>query len=170
MLCLAFSLVMAVSPAGQEQAFGETPSLAELRNAVYRSPWTPSGTAPLTDGEYREPAASGSAVQTRVKLTKWIAFGTVDGKAAAAVILVTDPGGSGIFYDLALVVRRYGGLTNPATAHLGDRVKIDSLAMKNGMIVVDMKDHGPGDPMCCPRHARRRTFSVRNDRLLPIRE
>ena len=68
--------------------------------------------------------------ETRVKLTDWIAFGKVNGDAAAAVVLVTDPGGSGTFYDLALVIRRNGRLLNPATAHLGDQVRINSLAME----------------------------------------
>lgn len=39
-------------------------SPGELANATYKSEWTQYGTAPLTDGDYREPAAPGSATET----------------------------------------------------------------------------------------------------------
>ncbi len=136
------------------------PTLEELQNAEYESEWTQEGTAPLADGEYREPAAPGSATETAVMLTDHIAFGELDGQPAAAVVLVTDPGGSGTFYDLAVVVNQDGQPVHVATQNLGDRVKIFSLSIENEEIVVDMIAHGPDDPMCCPpRRSPRRIDS-----------
>ncbi len=43
---------------------------ATLKNMEYQSDWTQSGTAPLTDGEYREPAAPGSALSTTCSLVR----------------------------------------------------------------------------------------------------
>ena len=106
--------------------------------------------APLTNGEYSESVAPGSATKTSVKLTDHTAFGYIDGKPAAAVILVTDPGGSGTFYYLALVTESEGKLTNIATTLLGDRVQINSLAVKEGKMILDMITQGPDDPFCCP--------------------
>ncbi len=159
---------MVILLAGGQQALGEPLSAEKLKSAVYPSQWTRSGSAPLTDGEYREPAAPASATETRVKLTDWIAFGKVNGDDAAAVVLVTDPGGSGTFYDLALVIRRNARLLNPATAHLGDRVRINSLAMEGNAIAVNMTVHGPNDPICCPTQPRVQRFAFQDDRLVPI--
>jgi hypothetical protein len=63
-----------------------------LNNISFISSWTKSGKAKLINGEYREPAASGSATEIVVKLTHHIAFGKLDGKevAAATYFFKTD--------------------------------------------------------------------------------
>jgi len=143
------------------------PTEDELKNATYKSEWTQSGTAPLTDGEYSEQAAPGSATKTVVKLTDHIAYGQLgDYQQAAAVVLVTDPGGSGTFYDLAVVVNQDGKPVNVASTHLGDRVKINSFSIENGEIVVDMITHGPKDPMCCPTQQVVQKYALRGDELV----
>src|SRR5690242_5804291 len=72
-------------------------SPSALANAEYQSEYTKSGTVKLENGEYREPVAPGSATETVVQLTKYVAYGELDGQPAAAVVLVTNPGGSGTF-------------------------------------------------------------------------
>lgn len=122
-----------------------------LKNIAYQSDWTKEGTAPLVDGEYSEPAAPGSATKTVVKLHDRMAFGyTADGQQLAAAVLVTDPGGSGTFYELAAIAFQDGKPQHVASALLGDRVQIQSLALQDGEIVVEMIAQGPNDPMCCP--------------------
>lgn len=137
-----------------------------LRNIEYKSEWTQSGVAPLTDGEYRESAAPGSATETIVTLTDHIAYGQLNGQDAAAVILVTDPGGSGTFFDLAVAVELDGRPVNVATASLGDRAQIQSLAIVGDEILVDMITHGPEDPMCCPTQHVVETYALEGDQLL----
>jgi len=137
---------------------------------VFLSGWTKAGKVQLVNGEYREQAAPGSATETVVKLTHHIAFGKLDGKDAAAVILITDPGGSGTFYDLALLVKDPQGWINRDIAFLGDRVKIHSLAIKNNEIVVDMTTQGPGDPICCPTRQAVHQFVLRDNRLVKMGE
>jgi heat shock protein HslJ len=137
-----------------------------LRNMEYSSEFTQSGVAPLTDGEYREQAAPGSATETIVTLTDYIARGQLNGQEAAAVILVTDPGGSGTFYDLAVVVEQDGQPVNVATTLLGDRVQINALSIENNEIVVDMVTHGPEDPMCCPTQNVVQTYTLQGDQLV----
>jgi heat shock protein HslJ len=105
---------------------------------TYRSAWTTSGTATLVDGAYSEQAAPGSATRTRIMLTDKVAYGTLNGERTAAVILVTDPGGSGTFYDLAVVVVRDGRPINIALTNLGDRIKINTLSIQDNAVVVDM--------------------------------
>ena len=69
---------------------GELPDI-NFDKIVFLSSWTKSGKVQLVKGEYREPAAPGSATETVVKLAENIACGKVDGKETAAAILVTDP-------------------------------------------------------------------------------
>jgi heat shock protein HslJ len=141
-----------------------------LRNMEYASEWTKSGVAPLTDGEYREQAAPGSATETVVRLTDHVARGQLNGQDAAAAVLVTDPGGSGTFYDLAVVVERDGKPVNVATASLGDRAQINSLSIVGDEIVVDMVTHGPEDPMCCSTQQVIQTYAMQGDQLVKTSE
>ena len=148
---------------------GELPEI-NFDKIVFLSSWTKTGKAQLVNREYREPAAPGSATQTVVKLTDGIACGKVDGKDAAAAILVTNPGGSGTFYDLALLVKEPQGWINQGIAFLGDRVKIHSLAIIDNEMVVDMTTQGPGDAMCCPTHRVVQRFVWKDDRLIKSSE
>jgi heat shock protein HslJ len=147
---------------------GTGPSEQALANMAYKSEWTESGMAPLTNGEYREQAAPGSATETVVKLSEQTAYGELNGQPAAAVVLVTDPGGSGTFYDLAVVVEQSGQPVNIATTSLGDRVQINSLTIENNQIVVDMITQGPDDPMCCPTQHVVQTHTLQGDQLVQV--
>ncbi len=92
-----------------------------IKNMSFQSEWIKRGSAKLSDGEYREPAAPGSVIETVIKLTDFIAFGELNDRPVAAVVRVTEPGGSGTFYDLALVAVVDGNPVNVASASLGDR-------------------------------------------------
>jgi heat shock protein HslJ len=136
---------------------------------VYTSEWTETGLAQLTDGEYREPISTDSATEIVVQLTDNLVAGELgEGEQAAAVVLVTQPGGSGSFYDLAIVARIDGDPVNVATTFIGDRVQIDAITIDNGEVVLDMITHGPDDPMCCPSQHVIQKFSLQGSELIPI--
>jgi heat shock protein HslJ len=137
-----------------------------LANAEYQSEYVPSGTVKLDNGEYREPAAPGSATEIVVQLTGYIAYGELNGQPVAAVVLVTNPGGSGNFYDLAVMVDVNGSPVNIASISLGDRVQINGIAIENNAVVVDMVTHGPDDPMCCPTQHVVNTYALHGDQLV----
>lgn len=137
-----------------------------LANMEYKSEWTQSSTAPLANGEYREQAAPGSATETVVTLTGDVAYGQLNNQDAAAVILVTDPGGSGTFYEVAVVVNEGGQPVHVASAPLGDRVQINSLSIAGNEIVVDMINQGPDDPMCCPTQHVIQTYALEGGELV----
>ncbi len=137
-----------------------------LANMTYISEFTKDGTAPLEDGKYEEEAAPGSATKTTVMLLpEYTAEGELNGEPAAAVILATDPGGSGTFIDLAVVTNVDGEPTNVATASLGDRAQVNSVTIEDNQIVVDMVTHGPDDPMCCPTLQVVQTYELQDDKL-----
>ena len=140
-----------------------------LENLDYQTSMTESGIAQLQDGEYREKVAEGSASETVVSLTHDFAHGELDdGLKTAAVILTTTTGGSGTFYELALVQIQDGEPVSVATTFLGDRVKILSLEIQDGQIVVEMVAQGSDDPMCCPTQWLRQTFEYHSGDLVEI--
>jgi hypothetical protein len=99
------------------------------------------------------------------------AFGDVTGggREDAVVILVSQPGGSGSFYDLAVVQRQEEDLMNLARIQLGDRIQIKSLLIENGEIVVDMVIQGPKDAMCCPTQYVSNHYILDSGELLLMR-
>jgi heat shock protein HslJ len=143
---------------------------ADPGTMTYRSKSFPSGTVTLSAGEYRMPAAPGSASEMIIKLTDKKIFGSVQGREMGVVVLVTSLGGTGSFYELALLVRGATGWENTDTVTLGDRVKVHSVRIENDRIVVAMTVHGPNDPLCCPTREVKKLFTVQNDRLTPIAE
>jgi hypothetical protein len=132
----------------------------------YHTTVPPSGTVTLTNGEHRQPAAPGSATEIVVKLTDPIAHGAMNGRPTAAVVLVTEPGGSGAFYELAVVQLQGARPVNVATTLLGDRIKVEAIAIQNDQIVVDMVAHAPTDPLCCPTQRQRVTYELQGDQLI----
>ncbi len=135
-----------------------------LQNATYPSEWTASGSAPLVDGQYEEEIAPGSASKIGVQMLDTMAFGDLDsdGFADAAVILVTNGGGTGNFYELFAVLDRQGQPAPVASAMLGDRIQVNSLMVQPGEIVVDMLTQAPGDAMAGPpTQAETRTYQMK---------
>jgi len=138
----------------------------DLESMTFLSTWVPSGKVTLSNGEYREPAAPGSASEIVVRLSDKKAFGMIAGKEAGAAVLVTSTAGTGTFFDLALVMKEAAGWVNTDSVPLGDRVKVHSVEIENNEIVVAMTTHGPDDPMCCPTLEVKKRFSVRGNRLV----
>ena len=130
-----------------------------------------SGIVELVDGLYREPISEGSAIDLVVLLTTYAVFGDVTGFGSedAVVVLVSKPGGSGSFYDLAVVRKQDDTLTNIARIQLGDRVQIKNLQIEDGEIVVEMLTQGPNDPMCCSTQNVSNRYAVENGELVLIR-
>jgi hypothetical protein len=149
----------------------EVLALEALRNAEYASSWAPSGRVRLRDGHFREPAAPGSATEVRVWLLDQVVRWTVDGQPYAAVILATEPGGSGTFYELVVVEARARRPVQVASAELGDRVRVQSLTVERGTgppaIRATLLVHGPDDPLCCPTRLAVRSFVWRDGALVP---
>ena len=108
-----------------------------------------------------EPYVEGGASRPRVGLIEdlWL-LGDVngDGKPEAVTALWHSSGGSGTRNYVAVLERRAAGSVNTATALLGDRVRIDGGAIENGIIRLDLVEHGPDEPACCPTHAVSRYY------------
>ncbi len=143
--------------------------LRSLPNAEYPVEFTSTGKAQLEGGVFEEPVAPGSATMTRIRLGEEQAAGDVNGDGAedAAVTLAVDPGGSGTFTFLALVINDKGTARPLAAVLLGDRITVKSLSIQYGSVVVTLLARKPDEPMSSePEVEVTRTFKLQGDRLI----
>ena len=166
-ILLAVALMLAACGAAKPS---DALTTEALQNAEYQTEWTPEGTVRLEDGEYRAPAAPGSASEIVITLTEHVAVGELGGETAAAVILTSSGGGSGTFAELHVMVERDGQPHDIAWTLLGDRVQINSLSINNDEILVDVVTHGPDDPMCCPTQQVVQTYTLQGEELIKTSE
>ena len=124
----------------------------------------------LVDGRYEgEPFGAGGASRPTVTLLpETVTYGDLDGdgRADAAVVLVSDSGGSGTYHYLAVVQSRDGKPANVATVLLGDRVQVRSLAIENGRLLMNLLAHAADDPACCPTLEIIRAFRLEGESLI----
>jgi hypothetical protein len=156
-------------PVRQPEAPGEETGI-DFDRIIFLSRWTQSGKIQFKNSEYREAAAPGSASEVVVRLTDKRATGVLNGIWTAAVVLATEPGGSGAFYDLALLYNGPEGWVNVDSVLLGDRVKVHDIEINGDEILVNMTVHGQGEGMCCPTVQENKRFAVIDDRLVSAGE
>ena len=124
----------------------------------------------LSAGEYTGPPFVEGGASRPVVSLQTLAFGDLDqdGIADAVVVLAENSGGSGTFIYLAAVLNENGVPVNTSTILLGDRVKIQSLQVADGQIVVTALTHAPEDPLCCPTHQAEKTYLLNASQLIPL--
>jgi len=146
--------------------------LQALRNAEYSVDFINTGKARLKDGVFEEPAAPGSATTTRVQLGEERALGDVNGDGAedAAVTLWVQPGGTGTFHYVAVVINEKGMPKPLAPEFLGDRIIVKSLAIQPGKVVVTLLERRPDEPMTAkPTIEVTRTFKLQGGKLVEVK-
>jgi hypothetical protein len=150
------------------QAPQESTSIRQaLLSAEYPVDFTSTGKARLKDGVFEESVAPGST--TRIWLGKERAFGDLNGDGAedAAVMLVVDSGGSGTFTYLAPVINEKGMAKPLDAVLLGDRIKLKSISIQSGSIVVTMLTRKPDEPMSAePKVEVTQRFELQGDQLV----
>jgi len=147
--------------------------LPYLSSAEYPIDLSPTGTIRLADGHFEGQLSPGSAAWLTVSIGDAIAAGDLneDGVDDAALVLIADPGGSGTFSYLAAVRNEGGAPRAVASALLGDRVAVKSLAIRAGMIEVTLLSRDPGDPLASPPTLEKaRVFALQNGQLVQQQE
>lgn len=122
-------------------------TLAQLGNATYQVQDAPGGSITLQDGKAEVEIAPGSASKYTAQIAEPLANGTINGKAYAAAVLITSGGGSGTFYNLAVVPNNNGQPGTGMTKLLGDRIKVNAIAFDNNTVKVDYLDRKEGEAM-----------------------
>lgn len=124
----------------------------------------------LSAGEYvGPPFEEGGASRPTVTL-QGITAGDLnqDSLDDAVVLLAENSGGSGTFIYLAAVLNNNGDLLNTSTISLGDRVRVESIQVVDGKILVSLLAHAPEDPLCCPTQKVEKTYLVYTGQLIPV--
>lgn len=115
------------------------------RNATYENDFSDSGHVELQDGRFTEPVAEGSAGWLTVNLEE-TADGDLDGDGMTdiAAVLVTRPGGSGVFYSVHALLWRPEEAIRAGSVFLGDRIRLQSVRIEGALItlqLLDRRDH-----------------------------
>ncbi len=136
-----------------------------LSNFTYMLPYLPDGRIPLKNGEFSF-SQENPPIRIQSKLLQ-TAFGDLngDGVEDALVVLATNTGGSGTFFDLIALLNQAGQPIQVANTSLGDRQVINSLRIDNtpaikGQIILDYLTQGPKDGLCCPSQHMLSTYKL----------
>lgn len=131
---------------GAGSGSGATVQAPDPRNATYR---IDKDVLTITNGKLEREAAPGSATKIVTTVTDTQATGDLDGdgRPDTAVVLVNQPGGTGSFYYLAVLLNGSSGVSATPATLLGDRIAVTSLRLDGKTLVVDLLDHASGQPM-----------------------
>jgi hypothetical protein len=140
-------------------------TLAQLKNATYM---VMDKKITLRNGSYNGGTlAKGNFLDVRFYRA---IFGDLnhDGNYDAAVIYSYNSGGSGSFVTLGAMLNQ-GGNPQQAALELGDRVVVNSMAIREGVIILDMLVHGPDDPLANPTKRQTQKYMLAGNRLVPAK-
>ena len=145
-------------------------TFAALQNASYHSnDW---GDFTLTNGMHlRTPPTSQESPQAySTHITPDLFYGDMnfDGLNDAGVILVTQNGGTGHFFELALVLNQNGYPYNISTVSLGDRVAVQTGFVQDGILHITLLTHRANDPLCCPSQLTVMRFQLDGNQLIAV--
>lgn len=127
-----------------------------LRNTVYNIP--NRGSVIVSDGIFQsnEGQILGVQVSREALMGDYNNDQRTDGIAVLRVITREQQQ----LHYLALVIDNNGTATNTDTVLLADRVIVDNLSAKDGLITVNMRRFLPRDPSCCPSGVITQQFSI----------
>jgi hypothetical protein len=121
------------------------PTASDPLHATY---WIEDEPVALVDGRNERPAAPGSAIMILTAVWKRPVFGDLDGDGDddAALLLIYNPGGSGMFFYVTAAIHSNGRYQGINTFLLGDRITPKDLAIRDRMIVATYADRRPNEP------------------------
>ncbi|TRV10130.1 MAG: hypothetical protein EWV41_07720 [Microcystis wesenbergii Mw_MB_S_20031200_S109] len=121
-------------------------SVDNLRNTVYNIP--NRGSVIVSDGIFQ--SNEGQILGVQVSREALMGDYNNDQRTDGIVVLRVITRDQQQLHYLALVIDNNGTATNTDTVLLADRVIVDNLSAKDGMITVNMRRFLPRDPSCCP--------------------
>jgi hypothetical protein len=122
----------------------------------------------LVAGRAEQPAAPGSAAKIVTSLGTQRADADIDGdgRLDRAVALVHQPGGSGTFTYVALLLNPTTGPSGTNAVLIGDRITLSALRVDGRVIVVEYLERRPGEPFTtAPSVATTKRLSMSGGKL-----
>ena len=153
-VCLGLAAVFLVACSAPSTRTPATapPTLADVGNATVAGLFDDPVT--LRDGRWEGApyVAGGASRPTAGVIGDLWAAGDLDGDGTAETVafLWSATGGSGTRNYIAVFASGETGVNNRSTLLIGDRVKLRDARIVGERIEVDVVEHGPGEPMCCP--------------------
>ena len=123
----------------------------------------------LANGRAEAPVAPGSAAKAVTTLTRK-AVGDIDGDGRddVAVVLVHEPGGSGSFTYVAVVLNPTTGAKATNTVLIGDRVAGQAVRLDGKTVVIDYLDRRAGEAFSvAPSVPTTKRFVIKSGALVP---
>jgi len=140
-----------------------------LKNAEYNTQY---GRVRFKNGIYEKPYPNSASVIHVGIYKNMIVLGNLNNDDEKDAILIIDSygGGSGHFYELAVVVNNHGKMIHLTSADLGDRVVINSISINEEReIILSMVTHGPNDALCCPTLKKIVRYKLYENKLLEVK-
>lgn len=150
-------------------------TLEQLKNAEVQitgvSDTNKTRTIKLTDGKFQSASDISAPDYVSVGMSDQVAFGDLNGDGApdAAIIIGENYGGSGDFVSVVAMLNQNGQPVFASAAGIGDRPKVNSLAIQDGEIIADTVIQGPNDPACCPTQPSKRSYRLWSNKLVLTR-
>lgn len=148
--------------------------LSKLRDAEYGTCYNSRlGKVKFTEGTFSQPPEDpqwSTGGWTINIVENMIASGDLnnDGRDDDVLVLRSFGGGSGSFYEITAVINKDGEPLYFDCRELGDRVKINSLKIDSGKIIVNLLTHSSEDPMCCPTVEKTINYQISGNKLIEI--
>jgi hypothetical protein len=127
-----------------------------LRNTVYNIP--DRGSVIVSDGIFQ--SNEGSILGVQVSREALMGDYNNDQRTDGIAVLRVITRDQQQLHYLALVIDNNGTATNTDTVLLADRVIVDNLGTKDGIVTVNMRRFLPRDPSCCPSGVITQQFSI----------
>lgn len=125
----------------------------------------------LVDGRSEMEAAPGSASKITTAVFGEPTVGDLndDGRPDAALILFQNTGGTGTFIYATAAINRNDGYHGTNAVLLGDRIAIDRVSIRNGVIVVEYRDRRSDEPMAATPFVPKTAYLIlQNEELLDV--
>lgn len=163
---LALGTVAAVAACGDGSGGGTSdgtssaPSLQELSEIRVTLSSMDSLAVDLVDG--------GATTPDGARVTLLAAYSAqgdfdADGRDETAVLVVAEPGGTGVFLNLlAFRAGPDGAPLQVGDRLLGDRQEIHRFESVSDSLLVEITTQGPDDPVCCPTRRAQQIWLLRD--------
>ncbi len=138
--------------------FARAPSIRELDRARVRLPVLGDSAVTLLAGVSDDPERR----RYVLRVGGFDAEGDFDGdgRRERAVLVTANTGGSGVFVHVVAYGSGSLGAEQEAVLELGDRVQLNRFEAEGDTLLLDVTEHGPDDPLCCPTRRTTRRYRI----------